>query len=413
MQIDLNTGVRLHIIPSQKYTTNRILVNFAAHQGHVNNAARNLLVNLLINGSQNYPDQTAVARQLSSLYGAELDGYVARLGLAHNVRLSLTYVNDQIVNDSLTKKAVNFLHEVLFAPLREGQVLSPTSWQLQRDNLAATLTSWDDDKQYLAAKRLFNLYFSADSVMQNPGTGTVQDVISLSNAELMNAYQAMLQEDQIDIIIAGNVDVEQVQKLFADWPLQPRQPLGSEIFYRQLVLSKIRQGIGQEAIQQAKLDLAYNFPVYFLDEDYYSAVVMNGLYGASPYSLLFNNVREKASLAYYASSGYRPFGGYLFVQTGINSNNHDQAERLIQEQLMAMQDNDIDDVQLTRIKNGLVNGILTSQDNQGQLMERAVISSLTGLTIPENSVDRILAVNRHQVSAVAQKVKLQATYFLK
>ncbi|MCQ5003442.1 insulinase family protein, partial [Escherichia coli] len=69
----------------------------------------------------------------------------------------------------------------------------------------------------------------------------------------------------------------------------------------------------------AKLNLAYHFPVFYRDENYYAALVMNGILGGTPYSKLFANVREKASLAYYASSQLRLFSSHLAIQTGIDA----------------------------------------------------------------------------------------------
>ena len=53
-----------------------------------------------------------------------------------------------------------------------------------------------------------------------------------------------------------------------------------------------------------------------------------------------------------------------------------------------------------------------SQDNPNHLVERSLISNLTGLDLPANPVELIQSVDRQQVSAVAQKMQLQAEYFL-
>ena len=43
------------------------------------------------------------------------------------------------------------------------------------------------------------------------------------------------------------------------------------------------------------MDLAYHLPAYYRQDNYLTAIVLNGLLGGTPYSLLFTNVREKAS----------------------------------------------------------------------------------------------------------------------
>ena len=413
MQISLARGVRLHIIPTDKYTTTRILISFATKQTKQNSAVRNLLVNLLINGMQKYPDQTAVARRLSEMYGAELDGYVTRIGTVHNLRISLNIVNDNVLQHHLSNEAVHFLHDLLFHPLMEGGVLSPQSWQLQNKNLIATLQSWNDDRQYLAAKRLLQLYFAHDSIMQMPSVGTVEALTSITPDQLHEAYCSMIANDQIDIIVVGNVDEPHYQKLFKEWEFSDRdQNLSRNIFYQQGLKSEIADDYDFDDIQQSKLDLAYRLPIYFSDKEYYPALVMNGLFGASPYSLLFTNVREKASLAYYASSGYRPFNGYAFVQSGINSQDRDKAQQLIQHQLMTIQDGKINDRQLDRVKKNIINGYLLGRDNPARLVERELVSALMNRQLDNNEITQIEDVNISEIVNVAQQMKLQAVYFL-
>lgn len=412
MQIELVKGVHLTIIPTTKYTTTKILVNFATKQTLTNSSVRNVLVNLLVNATANYPNQTVLARKLATMYGAELDGYVTRVGTTHNVRLNLSFVNQHLAPQMRINDALDLMQELIFNPLRDQDELSPQSWQLQRDNIASTLSSWEDDKQYLAAKRLLDLYFAKGSVMKVPSTGTAEMVAKVLNQKIVRSYQKMLAKDQVEIIIEGDINASQVERALRQWPWQARSSFEIDVFYHQPVWSNVQVGSHQIDIQQAKLDLAYSFPIYFMDHDYYPALVMNGLFGGGPYSLLFKNVRERASLAYYASTGYRPFAGYLFVQSEINSQDRQRTQQLIGDQLKSIQDGQINISGLEQVKKNLINGYLVSQDNPNHLVERALISNLTGLHLPVNPVELIQSVDRQQVSDVAQKLKLQAEYFL-
>ena len=47
--------------------------------------------------------------------------------------------------------------------------------------------------------------------------------------------------------------------------------------------------------------------------------VFNGIFGGFPHSKLFINVREKASLAYYAASRLESHKGLLMVMSGIEN----------------------------------------------------------------------------------------------
>ncbi|WP_295729866.1 EF-P 5-aminopentanol modification-associated protein YfmF [uncultured Limosilactobacillus sp.] len=412
MRIKLVNGVYLTIIPTTKYTTTKIMVNFATKQTLTNSAVRNVLVNLLVNASQSYPNQTAMARQLAKMYGAELDGYVTRMGTTHNVRISLSCVNQTITPAMKISEALKFMRELIFNPLVSQGQLSPESWQLQRNNLAATLTSWEDDKQYLAAKRLLELYFVNGSAMRIPSTGSAELITNVTSEQLMVAYRQMITHDQVDIIIEGNVSPDEITQQLQNWPFKARPSLEQKIFYQQQSSANVRTCHEHDDIQQAKLNLAYSVPIYYLDRAYYPAIVMNGLFGAGPYSLLFKNVREKASLAYYASSGYRPFAGYLFVQSGIDGKDHQRTQSLITQQLQTIQDGQINNHDLEQVRKNIVNGYLTAQDSPNHLIGQALVSSLAGMTLPTNPVEQIQSVSRQQVSEAAQQLNLQAIYYL-
>jgi hypothetical protein len=55
----------------------------------------------------------------------------------------------------------------------------------------------------------------------------------------------------------------------------------------------------------------------------------NSLLGGGIHSKLFQNVREKESLAYYAFPGWRSFkgGGLMMISCGIEINQKDKAQR--------------------------------------------------------------------------------------
>ena len=48
MDIQLTTGVDLHIIATKQFKVTRILVNFATEQRQISPSARNLVANLLV-----------------------------------------------------------------------------------------------------------------------------------------------------------------------------------------------------------------------------------------------------------------------------------------------------------------------------------------------------------------------------
>lgn len=409
----LKRGVSLTVIPSKKFTVSQAVVNFSWPQTRENSTSRNMIVNLLSTASRRYPNQTAIARQLASLYGAALDSFVARVGQVHTVRFAVNWVNDRWTRQSLMEPVFDFLRELIFNPLLEDGLFDFLSWKLQSENLKAAYKSIQDDKQYYAAQQLMRLYYADGSPMQVPSSGSRTVLDRLQPERVMADYHSMLTNDQVDIIVVGDVDPEKVKEIVSSWPLADRSSLAASAFYYHQ--ASYRQPLferEEQDVSQAKLNMAYSLPVYYRDHQYLTAVVMNGLLGGSAYSLMFNNIREKESLAYYASSALRPFSGHLVVQTGINPATYQRVSQLIGDQIAMVRNGMFSDDQLAKVKNNLINQYLASSDSPSQQLEMALLNNLLVKQPEEHVVQKIQAVSRQQIADLASHLRLQASYLL-
>ena len=183
-------------------------------------------------------------------------------------------------------------------------------------------------------------------------------------------------------------------------------------FYRQPLYSAPKRQVEHQPVVQAKLNLGYQLPVYYQDENYYAGLVFNGLFGGTPYSKLFTNVREKASLAYYATSRLLPFTGFLGIQTGIQAADAQKVEDLIAQQLADICAGKFSAGRLAEVQDSLVNQYRASHDLANNILGRELLRAL--LSLPEETavIEKINAVTAADISRVAKMVKMQAIYLL-
>lgn len=413
LRYHLAKGVNLQVQPTQKFTVTKLLVSFATPQTFTNATTRNLLANLLVSGSQHYPSQTAIARRLADMYGADLNAYVARIGTAHTIRFSSTFVNDHFSQPGMLGKQLDFMREIIFQPRLVNGRFDPQIWRVQRDNLMAAYQSVKDDKQYYAAQQLMKEYYRDDSPMQMPSAGTSERLASVDNDQTVAAYRSMLANDQVDIVVIGDVDPETVAAQLKQWPLADRQALAiNSLYYSQPLWREPHQKIEHQSVMQAKLDLAYSLPVYYGDSSYDAMVVLNSLFGGSAYSLMFNNIREKESLAYYAESSLRPLSGHLVVETGINASTYQRVRQLIDEQLAKLRHGMFSDTQFNQVKKNLLNQYRGSMDNLSAVASRRLINQVLGVSFKEDVASRLANVDRQKIMDLASKMSLQAIFFL-
>jgi len=416
MITEMNKHVNLHIIPTNKYKTVRIMVRFSTPLNAEISSKRSLLASLLETNSLNYPDQVALSKKLADLYGAGFYVNVNRTGNHHYLTIGLNVINDDMAPSgvSILEDSVEFLKEIIFSPnIIDGEFEKET-FVRERNNLIKDIESIFDDKQTYAAMSLQNLFFSNNTDQKTPSFGDIKQIEQETAKSLAEYYTHMLNHDKIDILVSGDVEEGYVERCFKNFGFNDRQVVDQDIFYKQPFNNIIQQKSEVLPVVQSKLNIGYHCDVYYHDALYFPLMVFNGLFGGFPHSKLFLNVREKNSLAYYASSSVDPFRGFLTVQTGIDSANRERVLHLINEQLKEMTAGEFPDELLEQTKKMLINQYLLSSDNQRSILEQHFLYTnvpYANLT-QEEWIKNIHSVTREAVQEVATKVNLQAVYFM-
>lgn len=415
MVYQLAEGVNLHVLPTKQYKTIRIFIRFTARLQQEVITKRSLLSSMLETNSLNYPDQTKLSAKLAELYGASLGLSVRKKGNLHWLNVGISFVNGEYVNDpNLFSQAVDFLKEVLFYPNIKNQQFDQLTFDLEKNNLRLYLESLKEDKQTFASYALQELYFENSPEQKIPSLGVVEEIDKITARSLAAYYQEMMANDQIDIFVVGDVDPDKAAEAVGQLPFEPRETAHPELFYTQPQVNIVKERQVREPIVQAKLNLAYQTNVYYDEPERFALMVFNGLFGGFPHSKLFMNVREKESLAYYASSSVDTFRGFMSVQTGIDEKNRNQVLRLIHEQLESLRNGEITDLELAQTKAMLRNQYLLSLDSPQAAIEASFLDSWLPETklSDEEWLKRMESVTIKEIQQVAEQIELQAIFFL-
>lgn len=415
MVYQLAEGVNLHVLPTKQYKTIRIFIRFTARLQQEVITKRSLLSSMLETNSLNYPDQTKLSAKLAELYGASFGLSVRKKGNLHWLNVGISFVNGEYVNDpNLFSQAVDFLKEVLFYPNIKNQQFDQLTFDLEKNNLRLYLESLKEDKQTFASYALQELYFENSPEQKIPSLGVVEELDKITARSLAAYYQEMMANDQIDIFVVGDVDPDKAAEAVAQLPFEPRETAHPELFYTQPQVNIVKERQVREPIVQAKLNLAYQTNVYYDEPERFALMVFNGLFGGFPHSKLFMNVREKESLAYYASSSVDTFRGFMSVQTGIDEKNRNQVLRLIHEQLESLRNGEITDLELAQTKAMLRNQYLLSLDSPQAAIEASFLDSWLPKTklSDEEWLKRMESVTIKEIQQVAEQIELQAIFFL-
>lgn len=413
MATQLAKGVRLHVIPSEKFKTVSIRLKFKSVLQADTITKRSLIANLLDTNSQYYPTQTDFRRALSDLYGARFGTGVTKKGNFHILSASLNVVNDKYLSENgVVDKAIQFLHNILFYPNVFHGAFHKETFLREIENLRDDFDSIYNDKQAYASLLLKELYFDTEE-QRIPSNGRKEDLDDLTPEAIFRTYESMLNEDEIDIFVFGDVDPKAIHQSFSIFDFQDREPIKIDLFYKKKD-QQVKEKVEIQSVAQAKLNLAYQTDIYFHQNNFYAGQVFNGIFGGYPHSKLFVNVREKESLAYYASSGLDTFRGTMFVQAGIDQKEAKHVEDIIHMQLEDIRQGDFSDESMMQTKEMLKNSLIQSEDSAGTMIERQYISQLISQELDLGIwLEKIDKVTRKDVMEIAENIEKQATFLLK
>lgn len=199
--------------------------------------------------------------------------------------------------------------------------------------------------------------------------GEIDDVDDITAEQLYETYQSAIQKDQLDLYVVGDVDSNQVQSAIDKYFKTEERTLGTIENNHADEKVQPKEVIDEEDVKQGKLNIGYRTSITYTDQDYPALQVFNGLFGGFSHSKLFINVREKASLAYYAASRIESFKGLLMVMSGIEVKNFEQAVSIIAEQFQAMKNGDFSELDIAQTKAVIRNQVLETIDTAYGLSE--------------------------------------------
>ncbi|WP_395389471.1 M16 family metallopeptidase [Fructilactobacillus frigidiflavus] len=314
MQQELTTGVHFNFEKQNKFKNVAISIDFIEPLANDNLVERTMVAEMMENYSTKYNSKLKVARKLAELYGARFGTNLFKVGDVVALRVGITFINEHFLNDNinLVNQICDFLQEMIFHPYLIDESYPTGPFELQRNNLVDYLNNLNDNKKYYAARQTKKLYFADDPQNAKLIFGDVADLATVTPQQAADYYHKMIKQNEIYISVQGDLNQQQLTNLKQHFQFTPRPNLMVKM-KTNAANRPLRQQTELAVQKQSQLDLMYDFPVNLKSDDYYAALVMNALLGGSATSLMFLNIRERESLAYYISSSYNSTMGFFMI----------------------------------------------------------------------------------------------------
>ena len=413
---EIKKGIKFHEIETNKFKTNLFAIFLTVPLKKETVTKNALLAATLRRGTMEFPTQEQISKELEEMYGASFDCGIEKSGDYHTFKFYLETINDEYLpqKEELSQKCLELLLSIVFNPYIENEAFKEEYLQGEKENLKQIIEGKIDNKGTYALDKSIEAMYKGEPYGLYK-YGYVEDLEEITAKDLYKYYLEVIEKCKIDIFASG----ENIEKLYEKvkenkniQKLKERTPEKVEEKEKKEV--KIPQIIN-ESMDVTQCKLIIGLDVFSKEKDVdYITMVYNGILGVGANSKLFQNVREKASLAYTCGSNFVKRKHIILIRAGIEIKNYEKAVNIINEQLQDIQKGNFTQEELENTKNliyATINNIEEEQDTE--------ISYYFGQELAEKNItteeykEKIKKVTKQDVIEVAKTIKTNTIYFLK
>ena len=415
---EIKEGIKIHVINTAKFKTNLIAI-FLSTKLNRKNVTNNALISMILRrGSKKMKSQEEISKKMEELYGASFDCGLDKTGDNQVLKFYIEAINDKYLpkhRENVLKTVLENLLEIVFDPYVENEGFKKEYLEQEKNNVRQRIEGKIDNKARYSLERAIEEMYK-DEPYGLYKFGYKEDLEKINEKDLYKYYIDLINTCKIDIFLSGNLD-KGVENLIEEneniKKLKGRNPS----FEMPKISEKknINENIITESMEvtQGKLVIGLNVNIDN-DEEKYWTLMYNSILGGSANSKLFQNVREKAHLAYVASSTYYRFKSIIFINSGIEIANYDKALELIRKQIEEMKNGNFTEEEIENSKKGIIAAINTIDDEQdtgityyfGQELSKSNVSE-------EEYIKKIENITKENIVDIANKVQINTIYFLR
>lgn len=413
--IELKQGIKFHKIETNKFKTNLLAIFLNVPLTRQNVTKNALLAAILRRGTNNMPTQEIISKNLEEMYGAGFDCGIEKNGDNQTIKFYLESINDEFLpqKEELLKRSFDILFDIAFNPLVENGKFKEEYVKGEKENLKQIIEGKIDNKGAYAMERCIEEMYK-NKAYGLYKYGYIEDLENITSEELYNYYKEVIKTCKIDIFVSGMLpkDIEKTVK---------ENENISKLQEREIKLNEEQKDINNEEktveesmhVTQGKLVLGLDVTSN-MENLSYITMCYNTILGGGANSKMFQNVREKASLAYTVGSNYLKRKQNIIIRAGIEIQNYEKALEIIKKQLEDMKNGNFTEEDIQNAKNLIIATIENIPEEQDTEISYYFGQELAGTNISTKEYEeKIQSVTKEQIVEVAKSVKMNTVYFLR
>lgn len=396
----------LHIVNTKKFKTITVDICFREKINKDEITLRNLLKEIMVNASYDYPSERELIKATEELYDLKLLTSTYRIGNYNFLSMKIRFLNEKYTEKGMNYASIKLLLDLIFKPKLDAD------FEKCKNKIEKSILSLNDNKVKYAISKLLestkNMPYSYNFY------GNIEDLNKITIEDIKKCYENLLTNDIIDIFVVGEVNPEEIKNIFKEnFKVKTFHKVDNKVIVKELTprakTNIIRE---QDDINQIQLTILCSLNSITEYERKYVSLVYSEMLGGSANSILFDTVREKNSYAYYVNSIIKPYDNNMIIYSGIHEDNEKEVIKLIKKCLKDITKGKFNDEIFLSSKNTIISSLKASLDNPIGIINNCLSNILVSSPTIEEKIKIIEKITKEEVINFSKKITIHTIYIL-
>ena len=396
-------GYNLHLIKNTNFKTILVKIVFWNKIKEDEITFRNVLFNNLLFSSSKYKTTREMAIKKTDLYGLNIISNTSRMSNYICNELFMSIIEDKYTEKGLFKESLEFLFDILKNPNVKDNSFDKECFDINKTMIEANIKKELEDPTSFAFKNYQKLLDKSKPYSYSL-VGTIKDLNKITPKNLYEYYKEFFKNNNIDIMVIGNIDFSIVEELFNNLSLKGKNNYDNDIY---ITYEKdFEEKTISSKFNQSKLIMGGSTKDLTIFEKKYVSSFYNIILGASPTSKLFQNVREKNSFAYTVGSNFIRLDGLFFIYAGISKKNYNKTKEEVLKQMEEMKKGKFTKKEIDNARTYIKTILEEAEDYEYAIIDRYFNNLYFDIDSKEEQLKNIDKVTKEDIIKLANKIKI-------
>lgn len=406
--VALKKGVNLHMLHSEKFKTVLFGLYIKRPLNKEEVSLNALLSRVIDKATEKMPSSREMNQAFESLYGSLIVSDVHKYGEKQMIQLKIQVPGEKYIGTTgLYRQVLTLVNDMINHPRLVDGGFDPEVVEREKEGLISEIELRKDQKDSWAMSCCLET-MCKDELYSIHEFGSVDKVAEITPIALYEHLRSIWRSSEIDICVIGDFNEKEMTEAISE----------SLVFERDEILPLIREKIHYlpesvtyydepHDLTQGKMCMGYRVNVPYESPLYTAVLVASVILGGGGSSRFFKIIREQEGLCYTIYSRLEKFKSIMMVYAGVDFENFEKTEQLVEAQVQDLKDGNITDEELEIAKSTVISNIRSISD-----YPNSFINYYYNLLVSERDIDdeqyieRIKNVTKMDIVSALAQMKL-------